>query len=121
MNKKINGVRLTPLIAGNVLDANGGYRETVTIAGTVYAPRYFSCATSECIASGSNLDTSDPQTQAYIAAMVPNIIFQAGYHLPISSGIAVGQNGTLKYLKIIDNGRSRVDSIYLKLICRSLN
>src|SRR5450830_836665 len=54
-------------LTGLPLDEMGRYSQQIGINGQIYTPKYFPCATPECL--GHNLDTSDPGTQVYIKAM----------------------------------------------------
>jgi len=56
-------------LTGLPLDGYGRYEIQITIGDRTYSPRYSSCATSDCIASGKNIDMSDPEIQVYIKAI----------------------------------------------------
>jgi len=45
-------------LTGLPLDDKGRYTQNIAVDGTTYAPKYFPCATPECL--GNNLDMSDP-------------------------------------------------------------
>jgi filamentous hemagglutinin len=54
-------------LTGAPLDEQGRYSQIFILDGKKYQPKYFPCAKPECL--GSNLDSSDPGTKAYIKAM----------------------------------------------------
>ena len=61
-------------MTGLPLDNHGRYTIRVEMGDPingykVYTPKYFPCAASACVASGKNLDNSDPATQAYVNAL----------------------------------------------------
>lgn len=61
-------------LTGLPLDEKGRYTVQVAVGEPIggyktYSPQYFPCATSTCIATGKNLDSSDPGTQAYLKAL----------------------------------------------------
>ncbi|MQQ99819.1 hemagglutinin repeat-containing protein [Glaciimonas soli] len=58
------------------LDDQGRYGQQVVVEGKTYAPKYFSCATPECL--GNNLDMSDPQTAAYVKALDKKVLDDIG-------------------------------------------
>ncbi|MBL5980374.1 hemagglutinin repeat-containing protein [Comamonas sp. NyZ500] len=64
-----NALASTPRdrLTGAPLDEQGRYSQIFILDGKKYQPKYFPCAKPECL--GSNLDSSDPGTQAYIKAM----------------------------------------------------
>jgi filamentous hemagglutinin len=45
----------------------GDIRSTSIVDGAAYRPKYYSCAVPHCL--GRNLDTTDPDTQAFIKAL----------------------------------------------------
>ena len=51
------------------LDDKNRYSRTVVVNGEFYEPKFYSCATTECMVGGHNLDSTDPATQAYIKAL----------------------------------------------------
>ncbi|WP_460158148.1 two-partner secretion domain-containing protein [Pseudomonas sp. S3_C06] len=55
-------------LTGYPLDEDGGYRVPIAIDGKLYTPKFQSCATAECIASGANIDLSDINTLKWIRA-----------------------------------------------------
>ncbi len=56
-------------LTGLPVDAQGRYTLQMAIGDKVYEPKYFPCATAECMASGKNLDMNDPATQTYVKAV----------------------------------------------------
>lgn len=55
-------------LTGYQLDKNGGYNVPVVVDGVSYSPRYYSCASSECVASGASIDLGDVNTLRWIRA-----------------------------------------------------
>ncbi|AOE87914.1 DUF637 domain-containing protein [Pseudomonas sp. TCU-HL1] len=55
-------------LTGYVLDDRNGYRIPVVVDGSTYAPRFHSCGTVECLASGVNIDFSDVNTLRWVRA-----------------------------------------------------
>lgn len=60
------------------LDEKGRYTQTVVLDGQMYQPKYLPCATPECLRTASNLDMSDPQTQAYVKALDEQVFKDIG-------------------------------------------
>jgi filamentous hemagglutinin len=58
------------------LDDQGRYGQQIVVDGKTYAPKYFSCATPECL--GNNLDMSDPNTAAYVKALDKRVLDDIG-------------------------------------------
>ena len=56
-------------LTGRPLDEKGRYSLQISVDGTVYEPKFHSCATAECMAAKANFDMSDKNTQAYIKAV----------------------------------------------------
>ncbi|MCL6557183.1 MAG: DUF637 domain-containing protein [Burkholderiales bacterium] len=56
-------------LTGLPLDERGRYSTKVVVDGKVYEPKYWTCATAECLTRNANLDTTDPATQAYLGAL----------------------------------------------------
>ncbi|WP_233102258.1 two-partner secretion domain-containing protein [Pseudomonas sp. MF7453] len=52
-------------LSGRELDAQGGYRTSVVVDGKVFTPRSLPCADASCVASGANIDRSDPETMRW--------------------------------------------------------
>ena len=65
-------------LTGYALDEKGGYRVPVTIEGVLYTPRYMSCGSAECIASGANIDLGDANTLRWIKAADAKTISDVG-------------------------------------------
>ncbi|WP_405124067.1 DUF637 domain-containing protein [Pseudomonas sp. M20] len=66
-------------LTGYPMDSNGGYRVPITIDGKNYTPRFYPCATAECIATGGNIDLKDPQTLKWIRAANIQMVKDVGY------------------------------------------
>lgn len=71
------------------LDDQGRYSATVAVGGELHRPKFFSCATMDCMRSGANLDMSDPATQAYVKAVDQQIFKDIG------TGATMGSLGML--------------------------
>ncbi len=56
-------------LTGLPLDDKGRYEVSLTLDGKSYSPKYYPCATAECVKSGGNLDMSDAATRAYMKAL----------------------------------------------------
>ena len=56
-------------LTGLPLDDKGRYEVNLTLGDKSYSPKYFPCATPECVKSGGNLDMSDAGTRAYVKAL----------------------------------------------------
>jgi hypothetical protein len=61
-------------LTGLPLDDKGRYTRQVAIGDsssgyTNFAPKYFSCATVDCVRTNASLDMSDPGTRAYVKAL----------------------------------------------------
>jgi len=56
-------------LTGLPLDDKGRYEVSVTLGDKNYSPKFYPCATAECVKSGGNLDMSDAGTQAYVKAL----------------------------------------------------
>lgn len=70
-------------LTGLPLDDQGRYTQIVTVNGTTYAPKYYSCAVPQCL--GQNLDISDPETQEYIKAMDKKLFDDIGKAATVAS------------------------------------
>lgn len=55
-------------LTGLPLDEQGRYTVFRRVDDKDYAPKFFSCATTDCVNSGASIDLSDPGTQAYVKA-----------------------------------------------------
>ncbi|MDO4237863.1 hemagglutinin repeat-containing protein [Pseudomonas sp.] len=77
-------------LTGYALDDKGGYRVPVIIEGVVYTPRYMSCGSAECIASGANIDLTDPNTLKWIKAGNAKMVSDVGTAM---GGVAVFTTG----------------------------
>jgi filamentous hemagglutinin len=75
-------------LTGYPMDSSGGYRVPITIDGKNYTPRFYPCATAECIASGGNIDLKDPQTLTWIKAANIQMVKDVG--TAMSWGAALG-------------------------------
>ncbi|WP_432239978.1 hemagglutinin repeat-containing protein [Herbaspirillum robiniae] len=58
------------------LDSKGRYSQQIVVDGTAYNPKYFPCATPDCL--GKNLDLSDQNTAAYVKAIDKKIFDDLG-------------------------------------------
>lgn len=56
-------------MTGLPLDKNGRYSVSTVIDGKTYTAKYYSCATLDCMTTGTNIDNNDPDTKAYQHAM----------------------------------------------------
>ena len=65
-------------LSNQPLDEKGRYTQTVVLDGQMYQPKYLPCATAECLRTASNLDMSDPQTQAYVKALDAQVFKDIG-------------------------------------------
>lgn len=70
-------------LTGLPLDDKGRYTVRVDVGNPIdgyetYTPKYFPCATAECVRSGQNLDMSDPETRAYVKALDKKILDDIG-------------------------------------------
>jgi filamentous hemagglutinin len=70
-------------LTGLPLDDKGRYTVRVDVGNPIdgyetYTPKYFPCATAECVRSGQNLDMSDPETQAYVKAIDTQVFKDIG-------------------------------------------
>ncbi|WP_242167575.1 MULTISPECIES: filamentous hemagglutinin N-terminal domain-containing protein [unclassified Pseudomonas] len=77
-------------LTGYALDEKGGYRVPVSVDGEYFAPRYFSCGTAECLASGANLDYSDLNTLRWIKAVDQKSLDTLSWSLGVASVPAGG-------------------------------
>lgn len=76
------------------LDDSGRYSQTVILDGKVFEPKYLPCATSECLRTGSNLDMSDPKTQAYVKSLDQQVFKDMGKGATLGSLVTpVGVGG----------------------------
>jgi len=50
----------------------------IGVPGKAYEPKYHSCATTECVRTGANLDMNDPATQAYVKALDAQVFKDIG-------------------------------------------
>ncbi|SFH48607.1 filamentous hemagglutinin N-terminal domain-containing protein [Pseudomonas sp. NFACC45] len=55
-------------LTGYPTDGKGGYRVGVAVDGVRFTPRFFACASAQCIASGANIDLGDIETLRWINA-----------------------------------------------------
>lgn len=95
-------------LTGAPLDEQGRYSQIIILDGKKYQPKYFPCAKPECL--GSNLDSSDPGTNAYIKAMDAQIFKDistgANYATLMTPAGASGQ--TLAALGLVASAGSAV-------------
>lgn len=86
-------------MTGQPLDAKGRYSQTVVLDGKAFEPKYFQCATTECIRTGSNLDMGDPASQAYIKALDAQIFKDIGKGATVGSLVTpVGAAGNALFV-----------------------
>lgn len=81
-------------LTGYALDENGGYRTSEIVGDSVYNPRFYPCATIDCVATRANMDLEDSFTQAWLQALDAEAARKTSYALGagaiISSGVVVG-------------------------------
>ena len=65
-------------LTGLLLDDQGRYSQKIVVEDKAYTPKYFACATTECVTRGGNLDMSDPGTAAYVKALDKKILSDIG-------------------------------------------
>jgi Hemagglutinin repeat len=65
-------------LTGLALDEKDRYEVQVLIDGEAFAPKFYPCATAECLRVGGNLDMSDPATQAYVRALDQQVFKDIG-------------------------------------------
>jgi filamentous hemagglutinin len=65
-------------LTGLPLDDKGRYEVNLTLGDKSYSPKYFPCATAECVKSGGNLDMSDAGTRAYVKALDQQVFKDIG-------------------------------------------
>ncbi len=65
-------------LTGLLLDDKGRYEVNVTLGDKNYSPKFYPCATAECVKSGGNLDMSDAGTQAYVKALDQQVFKDIG-------------------------------------------
>lgn len=88
-------------LTGYVLDEGGGYRIPVVVNGVAFSPRYYPCATSECQASGANIDYSDLNTLRWMKAVDVKALSDIGWALTVGSVIApVGASSVIAGVSI---------------------
>lgn len=93
-------------MTGRPLDEKGRYSQSVVLDGKMYEPKYHPCSTAECVRTGSNLDMSDPATQAYVKALDAQVFKDIGKGATVASlvtplgvpGAALAITGTLAAL-----------------------
>jgi filamentous hemagglutinin len=66
------------------LDEQGRYSRQMVVGGKAYEPKYWPCATAECVSGAQNLDMTDPGTQAFVKAL------DAQVFKDISTGVNYG-------------------------------
>ncbi len=72
-------------MTGLALDERGRYEVQLVLDGKTFAPKYYPCATTECMRVGGNLDMSDPGTQAYLKAMDRQVFKDIGTGATLAS------------------------------------
>jgi hypothetical protein len=61
-------------LTGLPLDEKGRYEVNLTLGDKNYSPKFYPCATAECVKSGGNLDMNDAGTRAYVKALDKKIM-----------------------------------------------
>jgi filamentous hemagglutinin len=82
-------------LTGYPMDDKGGYRVPVVIDGNTYTPRYHSCASTDCLAAGANIDFGDTATLQWIRAANIEALSNAGWFMGAASVPAAGLTATL--------------------------
>ena len=83
-------------LTGLPLDDQGRYTVQYSVEGQIYSPKYYPCATTDCVVGGKNLDMSDPATQAYVKAVDKMIVDDINKQATIVTLISpVGVAGTI--------------------------
>ncbi|MCY1410960.1 hypothetical protein D9M71_263400 [compost metagenome] len=88
-------------LTGRVLDETGRYTIPVTVEGISYSPKFLSCASSECIATGANLDFSNVETLQYLRAADAKSLSDLSKILGV--GAVVTSGGTAAGLGVASN------------------
>lgn len=93
------------------MDEKGGYRVPIVIDGNAYTPRYYSCASTDCLTAGANLDFGEAATLQWIRAANIDALSNAGWFMGAASVPAAGLTATL-----LSNGSTLVGLLsgYLK-------
>jgi hypothetical protein len=60
------------------LDEQGRYSRQIVVGGKAYEPKYWPCATAECVSGAQNLDMTDPGTQAFVKALDAQVFKDIG-------------------------------------------
>jgi filamentous hemagglutinin len=85
-------------LTGLPLDDKGRYEVNLTLGDKSYSPKYFPCATAECVKSGGNLDMSDAGTRAYVKALDKGVFSGIGTGATIASLVTpVGAAATVLF------------------------
>ncbi|MGF6668799.1 filamentous hemagglutinin N-terminal domain-containing protein [Pseudomonas monsensis] len=109
--KTPNGPGKRDPLTGYPMDEKGGYRVPIVIDGNAYTPRYYSCASTDCLTAGANLDFGDAATLQWIRAANIDALSNAGWFMGAASVPAAGLTATL-----LSNGSTLVGLLsgYLK-------
>ncbi|THF34234.1 filamentous hemagglutinin N-terminal domain-containing protein [Pseudomonas atacamensis] len=94
-SKTPNGPGQRDPLTGYPMDEKGGYRVPVVIDGNAYTPRYFSCASVDCITSGANIDLGDAGTLRWLRAANIEALGNAGWLMGAAAVPASGLTATL--------------------------
>jgi filamentous hemagglutinin len=65
-------------LTGLPLDEKGRYEVNLTLGDKNYSPKFYPCATAECVKSGGNLDMNDAGTRAYVKALDQQVFKDIG-------------------------------------------
>ena len=85
-------------LTGYALDDGGGYRVPVVVEGKAFAPRFYQCATPECLNSGANIDFSDVNTLLWLQAADAKAVSDVGVLMTAGAILASGGvAGSLSY------------------------
>ena len=83
-------------LTGLPLDDKGRYEVSVTLGDKNYSPKFYPCATAECVKSGGNLDMGDAGTQAYVKALDKKVMDDINTAATVGTIVApMGVAGTL--------------------------
>ncbi|WP_157077167.1 hypothetical protein [Curvibacter delicatus] len=94
------GGNLTATAGNNIAITAGQQSSSDLLANSTtskgYSPKYFPCATAECVKTGGNLDMSDAGTQAYVRALDKKVMDDINTAATVGTIVApVGVVGTI--------------------------
>ncbi len=85
-------------LTGYAIDDNGGYRIPMAVDGVVHAPRFHPCSDALCLASGANIDFSDPATLRWIRSVNAKTAEQVSFSLAVAAvGSPAAATGALAW------------------------